>query len=168
MLRLVLAVDEAILLGIRRWHGAVVTRLMRLFTRVGDALSWIFAALALIACGGEAARIGLRLGMAAALAAVVAQVVKRLWRRARPSAGIAGFTALAENPDAFSFPSGHSAAAFAVALALAGLIPGAPGFLLLAFAVAISRVYLGAHYPLDVAAGACIGLLCGSIARAAM
>jgi undecaprenyl-diphosphatase len=165
MLRLVLAVDQAILLGMRRCHGVVITRLMRVFTRVGDALSWIFAALVLIAGGGEAARIGLRLGAAAGLAALVAQLLKRLWKRARPSAGIAGFTALVDNPDAFSFPSGHSAAAFAVALALAGAVPGGPAFVLLAFAIALSRIYLGAHYPLDVAAGACIGLVCGGLIR---
>lgn len=165
MVRLVLAFDEAILLGMRRWRPAAMTVLMKLFTRLGDALSWVFAALVLIATGGGAARIGLKLGLAAALAALVSQVLKRLWRRARPTAGIAGFTALAENPDAFSFPSGHSAAAFAVAMAMAGLVPGGPAFAALACAVGLSRVYLGAHYPLDVAVGACIGLLCGGAAR---
>jgi len=83
----------------------------------------------------------------------------------RPTEGIVGFTALVENPDAFSFPSGHSAAAFAVALAMAGVIPGAPLFVFLAFAIGLSRLYLGAHYPLDVAVGACIGLLCGGLTR---
>ena len=165
MVRLVLALDEAILLGMRRWRPKAMTLAMKTFTRLGDALSWVFAALVLIAAGGEAARTGLRLGIAAALAALVSQALKRMWRRARPTAGIVGFTALVENPDAFSFPSGHAAAAFAVALAMAGLVPGGPAFVALAFAVGLSRVYLGAHYPLDVAVGACIGLLCGGAAR---
>lgn len=168
MVPLVLALDEAILLRIRRWRFAGMTSLMKLCTRLGDALSWVFAALVLIAAVGEASRTGLRLGMAAGLAALLAQVLKRLWRRERPSAGIIGFTPLVENPDAFSFPSGHSAAAFAVALAMAGLVPGGPAFAVLAFAVSLSRVYLGAHYPLDVGVGACIGLLCGAVTRMAL
>ena len=165
MVRRVLAFDEAILLGMRRWRPAALTILMKLFTRIGDALSWVFAALVLIAAGGDATRTGLKLGVATGLAALVSQAGKRLWRRARPTAGITGFTALVENPDAFSFPSGHSAAAFAVALAMAGVVPGGPAFVALAFAVGLSRVYLGAHYPLDVAVGACIGLLCGGATR---
>ena len=165
MVRMVLAFDEAILLGMRRWRPAAITILMKLFTRLGDALSWAFAALVLIGAGGDATRTGLKLGVAAGLAALVSQVLKRMWRRARPTAGIVGFTALVENPDAFSFPSGHSAAAFAVALAMAGVVPGGPAFVALAFAVGLSRVYLGAHYPLDAAVGACIGLLCGGATR---
>ncbi len=165
MVRQVLAFDEAILLGMRRWRPAAMTSLMKIFTRLGDAASWVFTALVLIGAGGSASRTGLKLGAAAALAALISQVLKRMWRRARPTSGIVGFTALAENPDAFSFPSGHSAAAFAVAMALAGVVPGGPAFVALAFAVGLSRVYLGAHYPLDVAAGACIGLLCGGATR---
>ena len=165
MVRMVLAFDEAILLGMRRWRPAAITILMKLFTRLGDALSWAFAALVLIGAGGDATRTGLKLGVAAGLAALVSQVLKRMWRRARPTAGIVGFTALAENPDAFSFPSGHSAAAFAAAMAMAGVVPGGPAFVALAFAVGLSRVYLGAHYPLDAAVGACIGLLCGGATR---
>jgi undecaprenyl-diphosphatase len=73
--------------------------------------------------------------------------------------------ALTENPDVFSFPSGHTAAAFAVAIALAGYGWLGPFHLSLAFAIAMSRVYLGAHYPLDVAAGAVVGLFAGMLAR---
>jgi undecaprenyl-diphosphatase len=163
MVRLVLALDEAILVGMRRWQPAAMTLLMKTFTRFGDALSWVFGALILIGAG--ATLIGFRLGVAAGTAALVAQVLKRLWRRARPSDGIVGFTALVENPDAFSFPSGHAAAAFAVATAMAGPVPGGPAFVALAFAVGLSRVYLGAHYPLDVAVGAGIGVVCGGVTR---
>ena len=71
-----------------------------------------------------------------------------------------------ENPDAFSFPSGHTAAASAVAIALAGQGWLGRFHLGLAFAIAISRVYLGAHYPLDIAAGGALGLIAGLLARA--
>jgi undecaprenyl-diphosphatase len=106
-----------------------------------------------------------RCGLLAAgtgLALLASQVLKRTCRRPRPTSGIGGFAALAENPDAFSFPSGHTAVAFAAAFSLAGEGSGL-GWLLLALAVgiALSRVYLGAHYPLDVAAGALLGLAAG-------
>ncbi len=87
-------------------------------------------------------------------------VVKRIVRRTRPAEELHG----SAPPDRFSFPSGHTAAAFALAIAMFGASPTlAPGLLLLAICVAYGRMYLGVHYPLDVAAGAAIGLVTGSI-----
>jgi undecaprenyl-diphosphatase len=86
------------------------------------------------------------------LAHVLVQLVKRTVTRGRPST--TGATTLAPDPDHFSFPSGHSNAAMAVALAYGLAIPILlPPLLVLAMLVGLSRVVLGVHYPGDVLAG---------------
>jgi undecaprenyl-diphosphatase len=91
---------------------------------------------------------------------VVVVVVKRTVRRTRPSEQIQASVP----PDRFSFPSGHTAAGFAMAIAMSGTTPAAvPPMLVLACVIGYARMYLGVHYPLDVAAGAAVGLLTGSI-----
>ena len=75
-------------------------------------------------------------------------------------------------PTSTSFPSGHSASAFAFAAAVGGSIPvlGAP-LRGAAAAVAYSRVHTGVHYPGDVIVGSVIGAAIGEatvLARAAL
>lgn len=66
-----------------------------------------------------------------------------------------------------SFPSGHAATSAAGALILAYLIGrGGLALALLAVAISFSRVYVGVHYPLDVLAGAVVGLAVGAAAVA--
>jgi len=161
------ALDRGMLLRFGRIESALLLRLMRTLTRLGDTESWGVAGLALGAAGGEGLHLMLRLATAALLATTVSQVLKRLACRPRPStAGLAGFSPRVDSPDEFSFPSGHTSVAFAVAVALAGTVPlVGTTCLLLAAGIGASRVYLGAHYPLDVAAGVLIGLGCGFAAR---
>jgi undecaprenyl-diphosphatase len=69
--------------------------------------------------------------------------------------------------DRFSLPSGHSAAAFLVAIIIGHFFPEYT-WLLLSWAcgVAISRVVLGVHFPADIIIGAIIGSSCGLLALA--
>ncbi len=161
-----LVCDEALLLRLQRWQTPSVTHVMRALSHLGDTASWIAIGLALATSSTDGLRLGLRLGSGAALATLLSQLLKRLCCRPRPDAGLAGFRALADSPDAFSFPSGHTAAAFGVAVALTGEGHGLGLLsLVLASGIGVSRVYLGAHFPLDVAAGALLGLAAGLAAR---
>lgn len=80
--------------------------------------------------------------------------------RERPSAHFLEPKPLVHVPDDPSFPSGHAATSFACAALLAWAAPRlAAPLLLLATAIAFSRVYVGVHYPLDAVAGAALGLV---------
>jgi undecaprenyl-diphosphatase len=106
---------------------------------------------------------------AAAAATVAASVVvgqlKDLFDRARPPESDPALGSLVAIPDNPSFPSGHSATAFAAATAIAFLCPKLrPWALALAAAVALSRVYLRVHFPFDVLVGGMIGAGLGALA----
>ncbi|MGH2945267.1 MAG: phosphatase PAP2 family protein, partial [Solirubrobacteraceae bacterium] len=71
---------------------------------------------------------------------------------------------LMATPTGLSFPSSHSTSSFAAARAFGSLLPPGPLYGAAA-AMAFSRLYLGVHYPSDVAAGAALGAFIGSLGR---
>jgi membrane-associated phospholipid phosphatase len=81
--------------------------------------------------------------------------VKQLVRRARPVLE-EELPALVPTLSGRSYPSAHSSTSFAAAGALARTLP-APPLYAAAAAMALSRPYLGVHYPSDIVAGALLG-----------
>jgi undecaprenyl-diphosphatase len=141
----------------RREAPPWVDRLFRAVTHLGGATFTVAAALVLIVLP-DTRHLGLVAGMANLFSHLAVQVLKRTVVRQRPTVLRPQIVALAELPDHFSFPSGHSAAAMslAVPILLSQPLVGIP-CLLLALAIGASRVYLRVHYVTDVVVGQMLG-----------
>ena len=132
---------------------------------------WFAISAGLALLGGETGRRASLAGVASIGAAslVTNVVVKPLARRRRPDREGEEVPDIREvpMPTSTSFPSGHSASAFAFASAVGAEIPVLGGPLRgLAGAVAYSRVHTGVHYPTDVIIGSIIGASIGDMAGA--
>jgi undecaprenyl-diphosphatase len=104
-------------------------------------------------------------GTATLTTSLVVSPLKELVDRHRPPESEPGLGSLVALPGNASFPSGHAATAFAAATAIAVVSPRMRPYALgLAAAIALSRVYLRVHFPLDVLAGGIIGAALGVLA----
>ncbi len=94
---------------------------------------------------------------------IINRTLKGLIARPRPFAVNEGIVTLISKPAAYrSFPSGHSGASFAAMFALYRWVPKKIGIpaLILATLIALSRLYVGVHYPTDIIAGCIVGFMC--------
>jgi undecaprenyl-diphosphatase len=142
---------------------------------------WAATALVPMIALGRTRVVALHLAAVVVTQATVVVLLKQLVRRPRPCASIAGVHALVFHaPTDPSFPSGHAAGAFSVAafFALVALAQGrdakhplsrrrarviAAALFATAASIALSRVVLGVHFPIDVSAGAALGTAIGAL-----
>src|SRR5882762_11297589 len=161
------APDYFLMHRLNRWRPPRWIRVWMLAaSRAGDGWLWWCCGLAVLA-SNDAARH--QAFAAAALAVLVGiltfKVLKRAVGRKRPCAIEPHCWATLLPPDQFSFPSGHSITAFAVAISLGVFFPAAyPLLLFFAASVAASRVLLGMHFLSDVLAGSLLGAALGCCA----
>lgn len=152
--------DERLMERSRRTRSRALDRSFVALTQAASySKLWMLFAGVLALGGGQRGRRAAGRGVAAiGVAAIVANgPAKLMANRRRPSEGLG--PTLIEMPFSTSFPSGHSASAFAFATGACSQLPViAPLLVPLAGAVAYSRVHVGVHYPSDVIAGAAIGI----------
>lgn len=98
------------------------------------------------------------LGLGFLLERIVYFICKNIFKRNRPPEAIPGYTSVIKASDQFSFPSGHTSAAFLVAVAVSWAFPLMAWVLVpWAISVGVARVILGVHFPTDTLAGAVLG-----------
>ncbi len=104
--------------------------------------------------------LGVKCTVSLILSTVVAQIFKKTVSRIRPFLIVNNLNIKKIGIDEYSFPSGHTTAAFTVGAMISLFYPPATFLLmLLASLVGVSRIYLGVHYPSDVFAGAIFGTI---------
>lgn len=160
------AVDRLLAWDVGVLHRAVSFPVLRALelpllvaTYVGYGYVWGALALALIAFGTPVDQRNVLVGLGVTVVVVLlSQGVKALTARPRPWFARRGFHH--QFLGSSSFPSNHTAVAFAMAYLVARLYPAWYNVVLLyslAFLIGLSRVYLREHYPLDVVGGAALG-----------
>lgn len=163
----ILAWDINLFLHIFGWNGrAVLDRLMKFITRTGDGYMYPVLGVMILLLDWQ---IGLKVVLTGLLAFAIElplyKLIKSKTTRLRPFEALPGIKNLIHAPDRYSFPSGHTAAAFIMAMVIGGgfsflLIP----MLIWASLVGLSRIYLGVHFPTDVLVGMIWGTISATLA----
>lgn len=164
MLEAIQSLDGAILLAIQNIRLDFLNPVVEFYTSLGN-VGFLWIALSLILLLNRKTRKAGFFSLVAMLFGMICtnMVLKHLVGRTRPWLVVEGLTALVNEPDPNSFPSGHTCAAFAAAVTWWKLLPhkwaGITG-LVMAVCMGLSRLYVGVHFPTDVIMGAVVGSLC--------
>jgi membrane-associated phospholipid phosphatase len=167
-------VDRAVYEAIAHTPTPSLDRAMRSLSHAASySRLWIASAAVLALWGGRTGRRAAAEGLTsvAVTSAVVNQAVKRVGRRQRPdrSGAEVPVERQVRMPTSLSFPSGHSASAFAFATGVGSRLPVvALPLHAVAGAVAYSRVHTGVHHPSDAVVGSVLGTVLAQITSRVM
>lgn len=147
------------------WHPKTLDDFFIYYTYVGNG--WFSVAITLALLGLGKRFLALMVAVAYSISGIAAQILKHLISEARPAVYLKDsaypyFIDHVTLHNYQSFPSGHTASAFALATILALALPNKKYsvlFLIGAAAVGYSRIYLGQHFADDVWVGSLLGFL---------
>lgn len=164
MLEFITIRDHRLMRRVHRWSAPQWVRMwMICATRGGDGWLWYVMGFAIVLFGGANRFVATgAAALATAIGIVLFLWLKRLTGRKRPCQLEPHCWARLLPPDQYSFPSGHSITAFAVAVPLSLFYSSLMvGLMFCALSVAISRVLLGMHFLSDVLVGSILGAAVG-------
>jgi undecaprenyl-diphosphatase len=156
--------DHRLMRRVHRWRAPRWFRILMVFaTRSGDGWLWYALGIILLVYGGEHRFAAIGAGASAAVAGIfLFRALKRTSRRKRPCEVEPHCWSAILPPDKYSFPSGHSITAFAVAISVGLFYHELQiSLLVVALLIAASRIILGMHFLSDVLAGSAIGVVLG-------
>lgn len=152
-----------LLFNLRGHHPLWLDRVMWFFTQIGNGIAGLLLSVFLYFVGYR--RFGIQLLLGILSLWLIVEVIKAIVERARPFLAMEGIRVIGWRERGKSFPSGHTAQAFFMATLInryfefrapvSGLLFAVAGL------VALTRIYVGAHYPRDVIGGAVLGSVWG-------
>lgn len=158
--------EFAFLDWLQQFHNPVLDALAVFLNYAGEhGEIWIAFTLILLLCR-RTRKAGLAMAIALVSYLVAGDfILKPLFARPRPCDVNTAVTILVKRPHGHSFPSGHTASAFAAAFALwrQDRKLGSPALILAVF-IAFTRLYLYVHFPTDILGGVVLGLALGALA----
>jgi undecaprenyl-diphosphatase len=160
MLQFIATGDHKLMRKVNKWPAPKWVRLFAIAaTRAGDGWLWYLIGLLVLLFGGNNRFTATASAGSAAVTGIGIFVsLKKISGRKRPCEIEPHCWAHLLPPDQFSFPSGHTITAFAVAITLGEFFPiFLAALLFCAMAIAVSRILLGMHFLSDVVVGAMIG-----------
>jgi undecaprenyl-diphosphatase len=158
LLQTALKMDQKLFIALYQVRSDSMNRIINYFTHLGGIKFQSLLVLILLIMPAPRTA-GIALAITQIIVTGIIQILKATVARVRPYNALTGVKVLKTEKD-YSFPSGHTAAAFTTAITLSRFFPALSlGCLGIAILIGCSRVYIGVHYPSDVIAGSLISSL---------